>query len=165
MMRIKLTRGQWATVDAKDFIWLSQFAWRVNSSREYYYYAARNPSPGKMVMMHTEIMGKLAGHFVDHKNQDTLDNRRSNLRFATRAQNRHNSKPRIDKKWSCYKGVGFDPKKRLFRVYLGLGTRKLYVGRFKNETAAACAYDTAATKHFGKFARLNFPKNNKPKTN
>lgn len=55
-----------------------------------------------LTLMHRLAIDCPSGFEVDHRNRNTLDNRRSNLRIATRAQNMRN---RSSKKPYGYKGV------------------------------------------------------------
>jgi hypothetical protein len=98
------------------------------------------------------------GILVDHQNSNPLDNRRANLRLATHAQNMHN-RQKIQKKTSSrFVGVCFEKQKQRWIVYITNLRKRIYLGRFKNEIDAARAYDRAALKYFGEFARLNFPR-------
>lgn len=106
-------------------------------------------------MLHRVIMNAPAGMEVDHIDGDGLNCRRYNLRICTRSQNRMNQRVRITPKLSIYKGVTFDKSRDKWcaRIkYFGV-TRNL--GRFEHETDAAIAYNVAASKTFGEFARLN----------
>jgi len=49
----------------------------------------------KITSMHQYLMGKNKGLLIDHVNQDRLDNRRSNLRWATKSQNGMNQRKRL----------------------------------------------------------------------
>lgn len=110
---------------------------------------------GKTESMHVKIAGRIPGKLVDHHDTDTLNNRRSNLRHGTKAQNRQNSRSRVGHS-SRFKGVTKLGKGR-FRAYIRKDLKLIDLGRFEDEKKAAQAYDSAAILHFGEFARPNFP--------
>lgn len=92
---------------------------------------------------------------VDHRNGDTLDNRRSNLRICTHQQNQWNRKTSLGK--SRFKGVTFVKRTRKWIARVEhCGKRRSY-GTFSTELQAALAYDAAAVELFGEFASPNFP--------
>lgn len=101
------------------------------------------------------------GFLVDHINRDKLDNRRCNLRLATRAQNEANKRKRRTqaggKPSSKYKGVSYRKgyKKKPWRAVINYEKRYINIGNFKTEIEAAKAYNEAAKKYFGEFAFLN----------
>jgi len=88
-LRGKYGRGKFAKVDDDVYEWASEIKWYLGNHG----YASKS---FPKVLMHTAIMGKKAGHYVDHINRDRRDNRRSNLRFVTPAQSAKNmqSRPR-----------------------------------------------------------------------
>ncbi len=95
---------------------------------------------------------------VDHINGLTLDNRRANLRIATPSQNARNKRIHRGKKASKYKGVYLCPrlKKPKWTARIYIEGRHYTFNGFATETEAAIAYDEAAIRLFGEFARLNF---------
>ncbi len=104
--------------------------------------------------MHRQIIGVTGRTEVDHINGDRLDNRRSNLRAATRQQNSWNSgAQRRRSRTSRYKGVSFDKSRGLWTAHI----LNKNLGRFDTEEEAALTYDKAATELFGEFAYLNLP--------
>jgi len=93
---------------------------------------------------------------VDHSSGDTFDCRRSNLRECNQAQNMMNTVKRKNSK-TKYKGVSFtcNREKMPYRARINVNKKEIMLGYFYSEKEAALAYNEAATKHFGKFARLN----------
>lgn len=109
---------------------------------------------GKSLHLHRLIMNPPTGMFVDHINGNRLDNQRSNLRVCTRIQNSYNIGKRKGK--NKYKGV--QPVKSRINPWSAFirSDRKIhYLGVFPTEELAAEAYNLAAIKHHGEFARLN----------
>ena len=97
-----------------------------------------------------------AGMVVDHINHDGLDNRRSNLRVCTIAQNLKNRRP-VRGKGVKYKGVIFIKARKKFRTCIQCGEKTLNLGYFDDEISAGKAYDEKARELFGEYAYLNFP--------
>jgi hypothetical protein len=93
---------------------------------------------------------------VDHINGVRADNRWGNLRLATNTQNQHNSKS-AEGSSSTFVGVSWDRRAGKWCAYICPEDRKIHLGYFESEVAAAVARDTAAIKMFGEYARLNFP--------
>ncbi|MGA2173235.1 MAG: HNH endonuclease [Sedimentisphaerales bacterium] len=158
--RIYLGEGNWAILDKQDYYRLGNYKWYVNGNG-FKFYAFRNiilgPGKTRMLSMHRDVMGFPKGMLVDHRNHDTLDNRRENLRLATHSQNTCNKQ---DKRKGCssqYRGVSFDRKRKYWNVQVVREGEMVYFGRYKDEVEAAKAYDEAAKKYHGEFARLNFP--------
>ena len=94
------------------------------------------------------------GMEVDHINGNTLDCRRENLRIVTSRQNTMNI--HIIRGKSCYKGVFWNKDIEKWYSRIGVNYKLINLGYFASEIEAAKAYDRAALKHFGEFARLNF---------
>jgi len=110
----------------------------------------------KTIMMHRFILNAPRHLVVDHINHNGLDNRKSNLRLCTRAENSRNRRS-FNNKSSRYKGVSWDKQRKLFLAAIRCNGKYYNLGRFKSETAAAKAYDKKTRELFGEFAYLNFP--------
>lgn len=150
---IPLTRGMFATVDASDFQWLSQWKWYVRSTYGLFYPARK--IDGRPVEMHRLILPAKVGLMVDHKNGDGLDNRRANLRYATNSQNQQN-RHRLVRNTSGYRGVTWHKQAKRWQAGIALDGRRYYLGLFLSPVDAARAYDAQAREFFGEFARPNF---------
>ncbi|MFA5424164.1 MAG: HNH endonuclease [Phycisphaerae bacterium] len=173
--RIYLGEGVWTLVSPGDYYELSNYNWYISGNGKGFY-AFTNikiaPGKSKMQSMHRFIMQfelEAAGRklnpvpcplypklVVDHINNDPLDNRRANLRIATRAQNACNRQKIRTEKSSQYIGVYFEKRTGRYTVKIRIKGKRLWLGRFTDELTAARAYDTAAKKHHGEFAKLNF---------
>ncbi len=154
---IRLTRGFVALVDSEDFDRISGFKWYASSSIKQEPYAIRSVYEGgsyKHVHMHREIMNAPHGLVVDHKNHNSLDNRKSNLRLATTRENTHNQRKPKDNT-SGFKGVYWDKRKKKWRARLINDGRFVELGYFLDIEKAAKAYDEAAKKYHGLFAHIN----------
>ena len=161
MKTIPLTRGKEAIVDDEDYGWLSQWGWYLMANSEIEGYAHYQPKKhGPFYYMH-RLIAKLMydipeGYEVDHINGNSLDNRRANIRIVTPAQNNMNAKKRKGCS-SKYKGVSWKEPRQKWYAYHFMNGKQYHLGVFDSEIKAAKAYDEAAKKHYGKFARLNFP--------
>jgi hypothetical protein len=107
---------------------------------------------GAAVTMHRFLMGFPTGE-VDHVNQNRRDNRRSNLRVCSKAQNRFNC-PRSRRNTSGHKGVHFHKHNQRYVAYIGKKPR-VYLGSFASLKLAAQAYNRAAKVRYKEFACLN----------
>ena len=97
--------------------------------------------------------GEWAENEVDHINGDPTDNRISNLRLATRAENGRNRK--ISKaNTSGYKGVWWDNARSRWRAAIRIDGVKTALGCFPDPETAHAAYCEAASKYHGEFARF-----------
>ena len=117
---------------------------------------------GKTILAHRLIWALKTGEYpkdmIDHINGVRDDNRWGNLRECTQSQNARNSRSRKGST-SQFVGVSWDRlnKKWIAQIYDDSGKR-VRIGYYKCEIAAAYARDKAAVKHYGEFAHLNFPK-------
>ena len=91
---------------------------------------------------------------IDHRNNNPTDNRRANLRVATKSQNAANSKVRITSK-SGYKGVSYRKAARRYVARVHCEGKEHHLGLYSTAEGAARAYNAKALELFGSFAKLN----------
>lgn len=105
------------------------------------------------------IMGFPKGFEVDHINRDPLDNRRENLRLATKTENLRNRRGWGNTPYG-YKGIVYvnndSTKNPTWRARVSVhGKSKVYAGSSSNIHKAALKYNIAAIKHYGEFVNPN----------
>lgn len=154
--RIYLTQGQIALIDDEDFDRVNCFKWTADKVG-LGFRAMRACYPGNnkriTIFMHRFIMDAPQGTIIDHINRNALDNRKSNLRFCTKAENQRNRTSRQINNTSGYKGVTKVRNKWAARI--SHQSKRIHLGYFVNIHQAAEAYNQAALKYFGDFANLN----------
>jgi hypothetical protein len=150
---VALSRGYVAIIDYEDIDKVQGWNWSAAVHRSGRVYALRGitvPGKPRAVFMHRIIAGDPDRSLdVDHINGNTLDNRRQNLRPATRAQNSWNSRLRSNNT-SGRRGVSFCKMTGRWSALIrsnGKGPKRL--GRFATVEEAAAAYEAAALEQRG----------------
>lgn len=150
MKRIHLSHGDFTLVDDVDFLYLVGYNWSVNGHG---YVQAR--IDGKVQKMHRIIIKRMEldikDKVVDHKDCNTLNNCRSNLRVATRSQNQANQSKQKSNT-SGFKGVAWDKDRKMWRASISVNNRMNYLGLFNTPEEAHQAYVAAAKQFYGEFA-------------
>jgi hypothetical protein len=153
---IQLPKGLNTLVDADIRRLANALTWGVvHSKGERIYAIHQERRGGKLttIKLHQFVADPPNGLIVDHKNGDTLDNRRSNLRIATKSQNGCNAR-RVEGS-SKYKGVSYSKATNKWVARITKDRRTIALGYFPSELSAADAYDAATVEHHGEFGRTN----------
>lgn len=143
-----------AIIDAEDYKLCKDRKWRRD--RRYRTDRAAAVTTGNtktgVLYLHHIIMGRK--DTIDHKDGNTLNNRKSNLRFCNTRENNRNSKlPKNNT--SGYKGVSWNKNIRKWTADIMVNYKHIYLGSFNNRIDAAMAYNEAALKYFGEYAKVN----------
>lgn len=163
MKLIPLTKGQFAMVDDGNFEWLNSYKWHytkelgTNGSGYAKRLFAFNGKKGP-VGMHRFIMGTFPGginSLVDHIDGNGLNNQVANLRYCTKHQNLCNKSFEPNRNTSGFKGAVFDKVRKVWIAQIKFNGKNHYLGTFANPLECAKAYNAAALKLHGEFARLN----------
>jgi len=163
---IELTKGKFALVDISDFELLNSFSWHARIIGDKTIVVRRRlksegyEDKNAKAFMHRDIMGLGNENedmiYVDHINGDSSDNRRCNLRLATKTENNYNRKSAKGSK-SKYVGVTFHETSGKYRAFIAKGRKYKHLLSSDSEIKCAKAYDKAAKELYGEFAKLNFP--------
>ncbi len=132
----------YALVDDQDYDLINIYTWYMTSEG----YVARTASLHglkRTVWMSREVLGLAYGDGLkaDHKNRNRLDNRRSNLRVVTDAQNQQNRSAEGNQTFqgsptsSRHRGVSMY-RNGMWRVQIQLDGKKYHLGYFDDEEEA-----------------------------
>lgn len=148
-----------AKVSDQDFSLVSRYQWHRIKGRYTFY--AGSMVRGRRLKMHQLIK---PGHkMLDHADGNGLNNWRSNIRPCTPAQNTQNSIKIPGKRSSDYRGVCWLRREQKWLAQICVNYKQTKLGYFSEQEAAAIAYNIAARKLFGRFARLNIISNDEKK--
>ena len=161
MMILPLSKGAFTVVDDDDYEACTEFKWSLaECSGKFYakrqWVDATLGTPGVCCSVYLHrFLTKWS--FVDHLNGISLDNRRSNLRPATATQNAQN-RDGLEGTRSGFKGVFWHAASQSWNARITADRRTHSLRYYSNPEEAARAYDRAALRLHGEFARTNFPK-------
>lgn len=157
---LKGRRGvaKWAIIDDEDYSAIRQYSWYLNTNG----YAFRNAyKNGRNTtnLMHRDILKLYKNYpYIDHKDNNPLNNQKSNLRTCTQSENMQNMLKKRPNATSKFKGVRiyFDRWGRKYiQARIQINGKRVTIGYYKTEKEAAMAYNLNAEKYFKEFAKLN----------
>jgi hypothetical protein len=167
-MELQLNDGFATVIDSDDFdkihevhfmnglIWrgsVLQRSWRV-SQKPHTNYAICLLTGSFELRLHRVLLDAKADQIVDHIDGNGLNNRRSNLRLVDTKQNARNRNPNAGK---TTKGVSYHRNTGKWSAQIRVGGKKIHLGLFITSELAQAAYNAAAQRHFGEFAKLVQP--------
>ena len=134
--------------DIADYELVSKYTWYITHKG---YVASRHP----YLLLHRLLYGNCKDMQVDHRDGVKINNRRDNLRSATNTQNHYNKGKHTGNCSSQYKGVYYESSRNKYVARITVNGKTIGLGRFDSDRDAAVAYNNAAIKYHGEFARLN----------
>lgn len=155
---IRVSRGEYAIVDEKNFERLNKYRWHLhvdNKSGVCYVYRYKGTYKQKTIKMHSEVMGITDNTPVDHIFHDGKDNTENHLRICTISQNNKNQKVNSSRGTSKYKGVHFDKRTGKWVAQINSKGKRIYIGSFETQKLAAIAYNEQAIIEYGEYCDLN----------
>jgi hypothetical protein len=162
-------RGREALIDADAVPLVRTRRWRFAPSDVGRGGEVQTMNPAEGVRLHDVVMGVTAGardgeepFHIGFRNDDPLDCRRENLVVRTLTDTAANKRKQATFRGrpctSRFKGVCWIQKRGKWFASIKKDRIARRLGYFRDEIAAAQAYDEAARELFGEHARLNFPK-------
>jgi len=131
MCKYVLSNGSETIVDPDIYKHMALWSWHLVNG-----YVGRNAKPGEHIYLHRLIMDAPEGIEVDHINHNKLDNRRENLRLATRLQNARNC---YGYRGNTKVGVSYFKLRKKWRAYIWYGGKHVHIGLFKTKNEALVA--------------------------
>jgi hypothetical protein len=152
-----LTQDKVAVVDAVDADLVVGIHWQAVWCDGWYARRTAGKRPHRqMVALHVEIakrMGLDTSGPIDHRDCDSLNNSRSNLREATDTENARNQRRKSTNR-SGFKGVNLHSQTGQWHARIATDGGRISLGLFNTAEEAAAAYARAARDLHGKFARI-----------
>lgn len=149
---IMLSDGSIAIIDKEDVPKVSGVNWWGLRCKNGVYAQAK--VDGKRVYLHRVIADATPGLEADHRDRNTLNCRRKNLRVVTHAQNQRNmSRPKNNT--SGFKGVGWIKRAGCWCARIHHNGKEISLGCFHNPADAALAYDAASRRLHGEYGATN----------
>ena len=140
-------------VDDSDYEWLNQWKWGLLNGNGWIY-ICRRPTINKKqiaIFMANEIMKPYHEMVIDHKNHDTFDNRKENLRICSRSENQRNA-ILSKNNTSGITGVSWVKPLKKWSAQINIYNKHIHLGVFKCKLQAQTTRKNAEQKYFGEFA-------------
>jgi hypothetical protein len=147
---IPLTKGHVAFIDKDDFDKVKDYAWWSDYDKVLDSFYAKGWIDGKNIRMHRLILNVPTNTIVDHKDHNTLNNKKNNLRLCTQSQNCQNKRMQSDNS-TGYKGVYLEKKTNKYRSKIRINGKLKHLGYYSTAIEAYTAYKTVAEKIHGEF--------------
>ena len=128
-------------IDKEDYDLVSKYTWRITQKRQKFYVLSGSSKKGTNIYLHNLFLPLKEGYEVDHIDGNSLNNKKSNLRYTTRQENIDNTiATRIDNQIGI-RGVCYDKKSHMYQVDFSYHNKRYYMKPWKTvEEAIYCRY-------------------------
>lgn len=148
----KYSNNSFSLVDDSIYKLYGKMKWWAKKGRNNSLYAFNN-----IGYLHRIILNAKKGQYVDHKNCNSLDNRKTNLRFCSIKENARNRGKQLNNK-SGYKGVYLSMSERQknpkWRSQIQFNKKLINIGCFNTREEAYKAYCLKAKELHGDFSHF-----------
>lgn len=158
-VEIEIAKG-YTTLLSREDIDLARFRWGIHKGITGRLYIRRRRilnHKKQWQWLHRVVLERTLGRKlerdenVDHINNDPLDNRRDNLRVASRSQNLANTL-RSTNRYSKLKGARYNKRYKSWSSSIQIDGKLIYLGTFSTDKEAHEAYKKAHAKRYGEFS-------------
>lgn len=134
-------------IDNEDEHYLDEYTWTPVQKGKHIYFI-NNHTTRKY--LHQLILGVKDAYVIDHINQDTLDNRKENLRHTTKSTNAYNVSETKSHNTSGFNGVSYDKNRNQWIARMQTQGKYKFLGYYDNKIDAIKRIDEEDIKLFGK---------------
>lgn len=152
---IALTQGYFALIDEEDYESVSKNLWTTLVRKNPYSAYAFRVIKNRPLYLHRFVMNPPSNMDIDHIDGNGLNCRKENLRICTHGSNMHNYTKPNGEFSSQHKGVTWDKSRDKWLASIKIKGKRVFLGRYDLEIVAAQAYNSAALRLFGEFAKIN----------
>lgn len=163
-MKEIIFKGLRVVIDEEDYPLFTMFNWYIKttpSNKKYLVSYSQKVVNGKVLYnkkfsLHRVITNAPSDKEIDHINQNTLDNRKCNLRICDKSDNLKN-KSKYKNNTTGYKGVTKkNGRRKKYMTQISIDGKTKFIGSFLTAKEAAEKYDEVCLIHYGEFGSLNF---------
>ncbi|WP_139074748.1 hypothetical protein [Paenibacillus elgii] len=139
-------KGERFYFDTEDYDIVLKYTWYIKND-----YVVANDKNNKMIFMHRLVMNIIDDNIIcDHRDHNTKDNRKMNLRQSTISENQMNKTIQRNNT-SGVTGVSWFKTRNTWVVRINVNKKRIIIGYFKNFEEAVKARKEAERKYFGEF--------------
>ena len=148
------SKGEEFWFDLEDYDLIKNYCWMISHNGYVITDISKSNNKLPKIQMHRLVMDCPENLFIDHKNHNTFDNRKYNLRIATKSQNAMNQIIKTNNT-SGIAGVSWDKDVQKWSAYIMLNYNKIHLGYYEDFDKAVEARKNAEEGLFGNWSYNN----------